>query len=200
MRYLVAEWERNGYHDSDFLMAVWDTDKKKMESIEYGSTSHCGWTRPNYDHMNKADEAIQNEFRAWAIETASQIIHDGVVTEASEPNKVQIGDELITIRKTKKKDSTVIEAGIAGRVFWQGAYGSFYAKGYNKPDRTNTRVGLELQDGSKVFVALNACKRNVVIEPIEEVTKRMTNLMEDGRFNIGALTTCTAWLSNEYWK
>lgn len=200
MKYLIAEWERNGYHDSDFYVAIWDTDTKKMDSVMYGSTAFAGYIKPDHPPLNKADEQTQNEFRAWAVETASQIIHNGLVTEANEPNQVKIGDELVTIRKTKKKNGTVIEAGIEGRVFWQGAYGQFYAKGFNKPDRTNTRVGLEFKDGSKEFIALNACKRNVVIEPIEEVSKRMTYLMEDGRFNIGALTTCTAWLSCEYWK
>jgi hypothetical protein len=50
------------------------------------------------------------------------------------------------------------DAGLRGEVFWSGSYGHFYRNGYNKPDRENTRVGLRLTTGEKIFVALSALR------------------------------------------
>jgi len=42
MRYLLAEWERNGYNDSDWYDCVYDSEKDKIETVEVGTTRFPG--------------------------------------------------------------------------------------------------------------------------------------------------------------
>lgn len=42
----VRDFERNGYHDSDFYMVVWNPEKHELETIEFASTR--GWSYPCY--------------------------------------------------------------------------------------------------------------------------------------------------------
>ena len=41
-KYVLTDWEINGYDDSDFMLTYWDTDSKKMGTHLHGSTRFGG--------------------------------------------------------------------------------------------------------------------------------------------------------------
>lgn len=59
----IEDRERNGYHDSDFYMVVWNPDEGKPESIEYASTR--GWCYPCYSSHADATPEVMELYHAW---------------------------------------------------------------------------------------------------------------------------------------
>lgn len=58
----VDQRERNMYHDSDFLMTVWDEEADTFREIEFASTR--GWSYPCYGSWVDADEALAAKYKA----------------------------------------------------------------------------------------------------------------------------------------
>lgn len=199
-KYTFCEWEENGYHDSYFYEGVWNTVTREIESIEVGSTAYAGGCGSGTAHMKlyDASEKVQEDFRNYAIFTAAEMIYNSNERDANEPQMAEFGDKLITIESTRKKDGTIIDIGVRGEVFWTGAFGTFYRNGYNKKNRSNISVGLRLLDGSKVFVALKKCKRDIVIEDFQTIKRRMEDAWDAGSFDVKPLTSCRAWLTRTY--
>lgn len=62
--------ERNGYHDSDFLMLVWDDEIEAPRWIEYASTR--GWSYPAYGSWVDATDDVKEKYEAWLVECAKK--------------------------------------------------------------------------------------------------------------------------------
>jgi len=199
MKYYVCNWEDNGYHDSYFYGACWDTETKSIVTHGEGATAYAGgWSKPDIPKISSAPETVYSEFKEFCISRAAQMIFDSKQLDISEPDSVQRGEDLVTIRTVKTRKFGIIEKGTRGRVFWSGAYGQFYRKGYNRPCRSNIRVGLETVAGDKVFVALNACSRDIKVEPLESIKSRLSNSWDNKNFSVQPLVPCKAWLSDSY--
>lgn len=92
MLYILAEYERNGYHDSDFYAICYNTETCKIETIEVGSTRYAGG-RGTGDMLAPTLEII---------ETARQVHEDnlfGMLTHFDkaatlEPDDVAVGDRV----------------------------------------------------------------------------------------------------------
>lgn len=56
----LREFERNGYHDSDFFMIVWNPVERKPETIEFATTR--GWTYPCLATSVDASEETKREY------------------------------------------------------------------------------------------------------------------------------------------
>jgi hypothetical protein len=59
----LFESERNGYHDSDFYMTVWNPVEKKPETICFASTR--GWCYPCYGSAPDASDEVRAEYAEW---------------------------------------------------------------------------------------------------------------------------------------
>ena len=58
----LRDWERNGYHDSDFYATVYDTEMCQFRDIMYGTTRGCMFPqRPVVD----ATEAVRALYKAY---------------------------------------------------------------------------------------------------------------------------------------
>ncbi|WP_130425422.1 hypothetical protein [Edaphobacter modestus] len=140
-------------------MSVFDDESNQIRGIMSGSTRFAGYAPghgPDLGHpisdlaiLQRALQALKN-FIFTAIRAAEY-------SDVLEPSKVERGTKLRLLRNCKHKGLT-IPVGTAGVVFWSAAYGKFYDKGYNRPGRDNTRVGLTLADGSTAYIALSACR------------------------------------------
>ena len=86
------------------------------------------------------------------------------------------------LRPAKHKGAPIPE-GTVGEVFWSGAYGQFFRKGYNRPGRSNTRVGLNFADGSSAYVALSACRLNREPDDDEELGSCARELAQNCAFS-----------------
>jgi hypothetical protein len=197
MEYLLARYEDNGYHDSYFHAVTWDSDLKVMREHTEGATAYGGWFPVDAPKMNAAPADIRAEFRAFACHAAAMQIFNADLFDCTEPQSVKVGDNLRLLRDVNGKAN--VKAGDVGRVFWSGAYGHFYRNGYNKPNRSNIRAGLEMDGGQRrVFVALSACRRTRSPEPIEDTETRLMASYDEKRFSIQPLTACRAWFSEVY--
>ena len=153
----LCEWEDNGYHDSDGYVAYWTGEEIATALIW---TTRGVLPRPP---IVKATDAELLAARAWLEDLRFGEITRNEERRILEPNKALVGDSLTLLEDvtfTDKKSGRKIEAKAddTGRVFWQGAFGRFFRNGYNTPGRSNTRVGLELTNGDRIFVALSKCR------------------------------------------
>lgn len=62
-KYLLGEWEDNGYHDSDFCAAIWDSETKSAEKVLVGSTRFAGGFE--YPDTEELTEEVLEEARVW---------------------------------------------------------------------------------------------------------------------------------------
>lgn len=189
-RYYLCDWEENGYHDSYFQVALWNEATQAVERVEYGATAYGG----GWDYRAETSYptlAVVNKACAWLSEYIYRQIYAAEQRDVFEPEAVRNGEELILTRDARNK-GVKIAAGTQGRVFWSGAYGQFYRNGYNRPGRANTRVGLELANGQRVFVALSACKRAKQPLSDAELKERADRLSLDCQFG-KALSAKHAW-------
>lgn len=62
----LSERERNGYHDSDFYMTVWNPEEKKAEEIMFATTR--GWCYPCFGSAVDATDEVRAEYNEWKAE------------------------------------------------------------------------------------------------------------------------------------
>ena len=193
--YRLADWEENGYHDSYFYVALWNEGTQQVESVEYGATAYGGgW---NYTAETEAPTPeIVAKACAWLADRIYAQAHAAEQRDVLEPATVTKGQDLRLTRNARNK-GVKIPAGAVGRVFWSGAYGQFYRNGYNRPGRDNTRVGLELTTGERVFVALDACRLDREPMPDAELRQRAEALSLGCAFG-KALSLKHAWDTHNF--
>lgn len=198
MKVIIARWEDNGYHDSDFEAAIWDSETEEMTTFLEGSTRFGGGTRVEKAlgavKLYDCPEEVRDRFRAWACREAAKLCHDAEKRRIMnpEPGDIIKGDHLVTTRIVRPRKKPAIPIGTKGRVFWSGSYG------HNRPNRNNTRVGIKTEGGEAHFLALDACRLDKPVEPVEPIERRMLDSYDQGQFNVAPLTTARAWLSESY--
>lgn len=163
-------WEHNGYDDSDFYAVVWDRADGIIRNVLTGSTRWAGGIR-SFPSCTDEDELYAAERQLARV--MFKALRDAEHRDHFTPDDAERGQELELLVDGKWSDritGTVHQyrAGDVGVVFWCHAYGTFYRKGYNKPGRDNRRVGLNFDDGRKIFVMLKKCKKPG--EPMSDFT------------------------------
>ena len=184
MLHRLTEWEDNGYNDSDFWVSVYDDETNTLRSVLSGSTRFAGYAPgqgPDLGEPISDPQTLQKALRALA-EHIHDLLSKAEHHDVYEPDHVERGATVRLLRTCKHK-GTVGHEGAVGKVFWSGAYGQFFRKGYNKPGRENTRVGIELADGTTAFVALSACRLNREPEDDEELGIRAWELAQNCEFS-----------------
>jgi hypothetical protein len=159
MLHRLTSWEDNGYDDSDFFVSVFDDETNQIRAVMSGSTRFEGYAPGQSPDIGTpiSDPAILDR----ALQVLKDFIYKAIKAaeyrDVLEPSKVASGTRLRLLRDVKHKGVKLL-AGTSGKAFWQGAFGQFFSKGYNRPDRSNTRAGVTLDDGSTAYVALSACR------------------------------------------
>jgi len=134
---VLAEYENNGYNDSDFFAVVWDIENQCVKTIEYGSTRHAG----SYGCVIDATP----EIRALA-ELAKQKAKESYRIE-QEFQFAKLADKgKIVVIHGFKRGKKVSLNGLQGEVFWVGA--NKFAPHWEKHSRS---VGIKIGE-EKVFV------------------------------------------------
>lgn len=168
-KYLLADRERNYSDDSDFYAVYYDDADGLVKSEEYGSTrGYSPRIAPRIEndprgYQYTVPDHIRAKARHWLRHQTFEYLVRSEERRVMEPGDAQRGDMLMTLKSgkwTDKKTGTVVTylAGEVGEVIWSGAFGTFYANGYNKVGRQNIRVGLRLSDGRVVFIGLKVCR------------------------------------------
>lgn len=187
----LCEWEENGYHDSDGYAARWDGEKVVLELV--WTTRGCMEPKPS-----KLATAEECELaRRWLADQIFGILRKGEDAAVLEPDNVNKGDDVVllkghTFNDKKAGTKTKVEAGTTGRVFWIGAFGSFYRNGYNRPNRSNRRVGLELTDGRRIFCPLSKVRLARDVATDAELREKAERLSYDAQFG-KVLSSKHAW-------
>lgn len=175
--YAVSEeWEENGYHDSDFYRMVYNASTGNLARYCTGSTRFA----MDYSQRREFVLPAQVPEEVWRIVEAmvADIITERMVNEERrrvmepEPSLAGHGTRLRLLRDVQTKEHGKIPAGTVGEVFWSGQFGTFYRNGYKRRDRSNTRVGLRLTNGTRIFAPLGACRLDRDEVPAEEIRQR----------------------------
>jgi hypothetical protein len=197
MLHRLTEWEDNGYHDSDFWVSVYDDEKNAVRAVLKGTTRFAcsGGGGPDIGQPISNPVILQNALRLLSDHIYT-VIRAAEYRDTLEPSKAEKGTILRLLRSVKHKGA-LIANGTVGEVFWCGAFGHFYRKGYNRPDRDNTRVGLNLSDGSSAYVALSACRLNREPDDDEKLRIRAWELAQNCSFSMMTGEKC-AWDSDNY--
>jgi hypothetical protein len=150
----VYRGEKNGYDDSDFygIFAVpaepgteFSVKGYHFRNVETGSTRHAGGFIATVD----ATEEVKEAYRAWVEAQMESIRAERAANDAKIP---EVGTA-VTVIEAVTRGKNKVAAGEVGVVFWRGGnrYGDMYGAKYDRPLRY--RVGIELFDGTKVFVS-----------------------------------------------
>lgn len=196
MKHALVEYERNGYNDSDFFAIWFDDVTGELGQSEIGSTRYAGGL--GYEGISTArtsPEVLEQARKALAAIILSQITR-AETSDVLEPEAVAFGTNLRILKDSSPRSKSTYKAGEVGEVFYSKAFGTFYRKGYNKPDRKNTRVGLRRLDGSTVFVPLAQCRLNREMLTAEQLAHRAEALSHEYQFG-GAFGGYT-WASKHF--
>lgn len=135
---VLAEYENNGYHDSDFFAVVWDVENQCVNSIQYGTTRGGGSFGCHID--------ATPEIRALAESFKQKVRQDYIAKQEREIAKLADKGKTVVIHGFKRGKKASLN-GLQGEVFWVGV--DRYAPHYDK-DAQN--VGIKIGD-EKVFVS-----------------------------------------------
>lgn len=185
---LTHEREHNYYDDSDFYVIAFDWNTKTIFEHPTGSTRYAAGPSlgPSFvpvEHLPA--EVLQVAREVAVVNEVLEIMrrhHLRVMTPG--PEEVQKGTRVVLTRKARNRELGTLEAGLAGKVFWIGSHGRFYRNGYNRPNRHNTRLGVEFDDGRKGFVALDACRLDEPELPEIDAVEIAKRSVEHGNFRL----------------
>jgi len=193
MKHALVEYERNGYNDSDFFAIWFDDATGELGQTEIGSTRYAGGA--GYEGISTAPASsviLERARKALAALILSQITA-AEKSDVLEPESVPFGTTLRILKDSSPRSKSTYKTGEIGEVFYSKAFGTFYRKGYNTPDRKNTRVGLRRLDGTTVFVPLSQCRLDREMLTTEELNHRAEALSHEYQFG-GAFAGYT-WAS-----
>jgi hypothetical protein len=136
----LAEYEINGYDDSDWIAIVWDESTQSVQSIEYRSTrGACGAANFSIDGT---PEAYTKAFEyGIKLEIAAEI------SKATEYAALVGKGKRVTFKGNRRKG---ISNGNMGEVFWAEAVQR--VGDYN--GRKDLKIGVVLGCGSRVFATV----------------------------------------------
>lgn len=141
---VLAEYEENGYHDSDFYCIAWDGERLVHELWGTTRCASTGWG---------CTVDATDEVKAEAREHLEQIaFEDFVALAEKEARTPKVGRR---VRSWKGRAHTPIE----GTVFWIGKY---RPRGTYSDWAAEERVGIETDDGERTFTPLS---RAEVVDP-----------------------------------
>lgn len=195
-KFRLCDWEENGYHDSYFYMAYWDEATSSVKKMETGSTAYGGGV-PDSDFLMPDFEIVEKAI-AWLADVIFEQIKEAEYRDVYEPAHVQRGDWLVLLRPVKCK-GIEYPAGHKAEVSWSGNFGQFFRKGYNRPGRDNTRVGLRgaMPADPILYAPLSACRRAKDPMPDDELRERANKLAEHCHFK-RAVSTHGGWVSRNW--
>lgn len=185
MKYSVADWEVNGYQDSDFKALYWSPEDG-FSVVEVGSTRYGGG---GVSADLKAHPPVPAELlpvmREALAEKVARYAMGSFAHRVLNPMKFAKGEKVKFLKDGKAKIASKddkgsvrwveVKAGDEAEVFWSGHFGSFYRNGYNRPNRDNGRLGLILANGDKVFVGMNKVRLSEEIPSNEWFLERARN-------------------------
>ncbi len=170
--YFIADYERNGYSDSDFMVVYWNDATGKIEQQEYGSTRYAGNPAGGAFFASlerNIPDSILAKIRDRIYDEALALftINDTARVETPGSPELPFGTKVRFLTASTKRHAYQWAAGDTGEITWTGHMGTFYRKGYNKPNRENGRVGVRLADGRRVFAPMKAVRLDREIDPAQ---------------------------------
>jgi len=130
---VLADRERNFYHDSDFYAVVWDEEKGDTFQVEYATTRFS--TYDNRCSVDATDE-VRAKYQALQAKREQDRRDEFAVNRAfSHCITIEKGREVEVFKGRKVKVGTV------GRVFWIGNSQYGLRLGIATSDRKNSRGG-----------------------------------------------------------
>lgn len=159
--YYLGDYEVNGYDDSDGYVVFWDDESGKIDSQLFWTTrgGMGGAFRTKLQPV--MSESILARLRAFIFDRdlrGMEFYENRRVMEP-QPESLGKGARVRFLKSSRKGTKTPWVAGEVGECFWQGWYGTFYAKGgYNTKGRHNGRLGVKMADGRAVWCAMTSVR------------------------------------------
>ena len=72
-KYVLNDWEENGYHDSDFMWAVYDDETNSIKAVEYGSTRYAASNMDTSDYKPLTPEILEKARKLLAKSIATHL-------------------------------------------------------------------------------------------------------------------------------
>ncbi len=198
MKHALLTFEENGYHDSYFYVVYFDDESKMFAKHEYAATAYAGGA--GFCDIVKHEGGVPVDVLENARQALAEFIYSAIreaeYCDVLTPNRAAHGTEMRVLKDSSPRSKSTYKAGDVGDVFWSQAMGTFYKKGYNKPNRENIRVGLRLLDGTKVFLPLKALRLHR--EPLTDAELRARAEELSHSYNFGATVPHFSWPSEVF--
>lgn len=198
MLWKLCDWEQNGYHDSYFNDGYFNDETNTFQSHETGATAYASGAGSLSDKtIDNAPLEVIAACKAAMVAIVKARFRN-MDDNAKTPNG-KVKGKMLKLSRDVKHKGVVYKKGTTGMAFWEGSYGTFYKNGYNKPNRSNTRVGLKVDDKS-IFVALEACERAEDGKTDAQLVAQATFAVMNDSNAVKYVVPVHAWTSHNWWK
>jgi hypothetical protein len=158
--FFIGEYEDNGYHDSYFHVVFWNDTEGKTENSQFAATAYGGGWNYERDLQFEWPADVIARFRAYRLANARKACVDAENARVLKPGPAELtfGARVSFLKDSRKGGKNAYAKGQTGEIFWIGYFGTFYANGYQKPDRSNGRIGVRLANGEKTFAGMSVVR------------------------------------------
>jgi hypothetical protein len=161
MRYKIAEYENNGYHDSYWGVWVFNTDTNKVEQIETGSTAYYSREYPSYEKSLPSEynsalrKYLRDEYFQELVDKRDQV----KVTYYSYSQ-----GEKVEASRTFKHKGKIYQKGTKFKVLGSNNFGGSYSS-----------MQLEMENSEKIFTSAKNLKLGY---SVKEMMKKAIEVAE----------------------
>jgi len=93
--YLLSEWEINGYNDSDFECAVWDTEQNEVRCILLGSTRFAGSYSGEHIVRDNLPQDVVEAARIWLRDVYLGRLKAMDAFDRDHPDDIEVNDRVV---------------------------------------------------------------------------------------------------------
>jgi hypothetical protein len=144
----IRDYERNGYHDSDFHMIVWNAERNEPEDICFASTR--GWSYPCYGSAPDATLEVMERYRLYQL--GMSYLHEMQRRNA----------KALKLRDTRAMIKTAAEKHGIDFIAFMRAYRGWNAEQQEKIVKlltANIRSGFKVSMRNQVIAWINSTER-----------------------------------------
>jgi hypothetical protein len=101
--YQLGSWEDNGYNDSDFFAAVWNSETNQVEAVLTGTT-RGGMDNPLAGKLSPLNDEVLEAARVWLENHIFGIIRKAEEFDILQPSNVNAGQRVRLLENHRNKE------------------------------------------------------------------------------------------------
>jgi hypothetical protein len=189
MKFKVCDWEDNGYDDSDFYGAYFDSETGTVKTMLIGTTRGAMPTPKEWSDMPLPTAEVVEEARQWLQGHIYGVIHAAEHRDAAEPSLALLGNG-VRVKLTKAHRNVAKETEpcrkCSGTGYWVNPRNTEDKRecfNCNGTGEFKTRTRKKDENGKQVYVAIAEGTEGVIVGSATYGTFYRNGYNKPGRHN-----------------